>query len=121
MKTLVLRRRIFLSLGIYLSLGVLFMFIFAIYDSSRRLPKSQNPNQISDLENVQMDCPDVQACDQETEQFISQRLETKPPSIDETFKQRESIYRRSCSLIDKLITMNKEGLTNESNLKCPHN
>ena len=52
---------------------------------------------------------------------ISQRLETKPPSIDETFKQRESIYRRSCSLIDKLITMNKEGLTNESNLKCPHN
>ena len=57
------------------------MFIFAIYyhddssdilsDSSRRLPKSQNPNQINDLENVQMDRPDVQAGDkiQETEHF----------------------------------------------------
>ena len=55
------------------------MFIFAINDpddssgilsdSSRRLPKSQNSNQISDLENVQMDRPDVQAGDQETEHF----------------------------------------------------
>ena len=65
MKTLVLRRGIFVALGI---VGLLlFMFIFAINDpddssdilsdSSRRLPKSQNPNQISDLENVQMDCP----------------------------------------------------------------
>ena len=71
MKTLVLRRAIFVSLGI---VGILlFMFILAINDGydSRRLPRSQNPNQISDLENVQMDRPDVQAGDkiQETEQF----------------------------------------------------
>ena len=79
MKTLVLRRGIFVSLGI---VGLLlFMFVFAINDpddssdilsdSSRRLPKSQNPNQIGDLENVPMDRPDVQAGNkiQETEHF----------------------------------------------------
>ena len=69
MKTLVVRRGIFLSLGIVVLL--LFIFIFAVNDpddssdilsdSSRRLPKSQNPNQSGDLENVQMDRPDVQA------------------------------------------------------------
>ena len=52
---------------------------------------------------------------------ISQRLKMKPSSVDETFKQRESIYQRSCSLIEKLITVNKEGITNASALKCPHN
>ena len=59
------------------------MFIFAI--SSRRLPKSQNPNQISDLENVQMDCPDVQACDQETEVFkgLESRLEALQGYVEE--------------------------------------
>ena len=51
---------------------------------------------------------------------ISHGLEMKPPSIGETFKHRELIYQRSCSLIEKLITVNKEGLTNESALKCPH-
>ena len=81
MKTLVLRRGIFVSLGI---VGlILFLFIFAINDpddssdilsdSSRRLPKSQNPNQIGDLENVQMDRPEMDrpAGDkiQETEHF----------------------------------------------------
>ena len=78
MKTLVLRRGIFVSLGI---VGLLlFIFIFAINDpddssdilsdSSRRLPKSQNQNQIGDLENVQMDRPNVQAEEiQETEHF----------------------------------------------------
>ena len=78
MKTLVLRRGIFVSLGI---VGLLlFIFIFAINDpddssdilsdSSRRLPKSQNQNQIGDLENVQMDRPDVHADEiQETEHF----------------------------------------------------
>jgi len=78
MKTLVLRRGIFVSLGI---VGLLlFIFIFAINDpddssdilsdSSRRLPKGQNQNQIGDLENVQMDRPDVHADEiQETEHF----------------------------------------------------
>ena len=78
MKTLVVRRGIFLSLGI---VGLLlFIFIFAINDpddssdilsdSSRRLPKSQNPSQTGDLENVQMDRPDVQADEiKETEHF----------------------------------------------------
>ena len=65
MKTLVLRRGIFLGLSI---VGLLlFLFIFAINDSddssdilsdsSRRLPKSQNPNQTGDLANIQMDRP----------------------------------------------------------------
>ena len=52
---------------------------------------------------------------------ISQRLEMKPLSVGETFKQRELIYQRSCSLIEKLITVNKEGITNASALKYPHN
>ena len=51
----------------------------------------------------------------------SQRLEMKPTNVDETFKQRELIYQRSCSLIEKLITVNKEGLTNASALKCSRN
>ena len=79
MKTLVLRRGIFVSLGI---VGLLlFIFIFAVNDpgdssdilsdSSRRLPKSQNPNQTGDRESVQMDRPDVLADDtiQEIEQL----------------------------------------------------
>ena len=72
MKTLVLRRGI--SLAVLLFMFVLLHVYYLsdiLSDSSRRLPKSQNPNQISDLENVQMDRPDVQAGDkiEETEQF----------------------------------------------------
>ena len=33
--------------------------------------------------------------------------------IEETFSRRKLIYQRSCSLIKKLITLNKKGLTNE--------
>jgi len=32
--------------------------------------------------------------------------------IEETFSRRKLIYQRSCSLIKKLITLNKKGLTN---------
>ena len=34
------------------------------------------------------------------------------PKIEETFSGRKLIYQRSCSLIKKLITLNKKGLTN---------
>ena len=33
--------------------------------------------------------------------------------IEETFSRRKLIYQRSCSLIKKLITLNKKGLTNK--------
>jgi hypothetical protein len=33
--------------------------------------------------------------------------------IEETFSRRKLIYQRSCSLIEKLITLNKKGLTNK--------
>ena len=33
--------------------------------------------------------------------------------IEETFSRRKLIYQRSCSMIKKLITLNKKGLTNE--------
>ena len=33
--------------------------------------------------------------------------------IEEAFSRRKLIYQRSCSLIKKLITLNKKGLTNE--------
>ena len=47
-------------------------------------------------------------------------ISLKPPSrmkVMETFERRKFIYQRSCSLIKKLITLNKKGLTNENALK----
>ena len=44
-------------------------------------------------------------------------ISLKPPSrikFIETFKRRKFIYQRSCSLVKKLITLNKKGFTNEN-------
>ena len=42
--------------------------------------------------------------------------DTNPAEIEETFLRRRLIYQRACSLIKKLITLNKKGLTNQSDL-----
>ena len=38
--------------------------------------------------------------------------DTNHAEIQETFLRRRLIYQRSCSMIEKLITLNKKGLTN---------
>lgn len=38
--------------------------------------------------------------------------DTNHVEIEETFLRRRLVYQRSCSLIKKLITLNKKGLTN---------
>ena len=100
MKTLVMRRGIFLSLGI---VGLLlFIFIFAVNDpndssdilsdSSRRLPKSQNPNQTGDHETVQMDRPDVQAEDVQVGETID-HLESQLEAFDGNVEQFSNLNR----------------------------
>ena len=39
-------------------------------------------------------------------------VDTNHAEIQKTFLHRRLIYQRSCSLIKKLITLNKKGLTN---------
>ena len=101
MKTLVVRRGIFLSLGI---VGLLlFIFVFAVNDpddssdilsdSSRRLPKSQNPNQTGDLENVQMDRPDVQADETSQEKEQLSGLESQLGALHENVEEFSNLNR----------------------------
>ena len=101
MKTLVVRRGIFLSLGI---VGLLlFIFVFAVNDpddssdilsdSSRRLPKSQNPNQTGDLENVQMDRPDVQVDDTSQEKEQLNGLESQLGALHENVEEFSNLNR----------------------------
>ena len=101
MKTLVVRRGIFLSLGI---VGLLlFIFIFAVNDpndssdilsdSSRRLPKSQNPSQTGDLENVQMDRPDVQADETSQEKEQLNGLESQLGALHENVEEFSNLNR----------------------------
>ena len=101
MKTLVVRRGIFLSLGI---IGLLlFIFIFAVNDandssdilsdSSRRLPKSQNPSQTGDLENVQMDRPDVQADETSQEKEQLNGLESQLGALHENVEEFSNLNR----------------------------
>ena len=46
--------------------------------------------------------------------------DTNHAEIEETFLRRRLIYQRACSLIKKLITLNKKGLTNQSDLISIH-
>ena len=98
---MVLRRAIFVSLGI---VGILlFMFIYAtndpddssdiLSDSSRRLPKSQNPDQTGDLENVQMDRPDIQADETSQEKEQLNGLETQLGALHENVEEFSNLNR----------------------------
>ena len=91
-------------LAVFVLLLVTLSFLQNSYDI---INKNNRPKpvilKINDLENYNL---------YNSENTIS----TNHASIEKTFERRKLIYQRSCSLIRKLITLNKKGLTNSSDL-----